>query len=416
MKVLLINKFHYQRGGSETYYFSLAQALSKMGHEVIYFSMKDEKNLPCEQERYFVSNVDYNDKKQGVLKKLRLGFKIIYSFEAKHNIEELIQAERPDLAHIGLIHRQITFSVVDVLKKHHIPVVMSMHDLIFACPCYMMLCNQKVCMECMEKGIFSCVKKRCVKNSRTKSFLALMEARFLKWRHYYDKVDLYIAECEFYKKLMLESNFTCSGIITLPNLLSPEQEYKSYPAYEEYILYFGRFSKEKGILTLLEAYQILQNTECKLVLVGAGPLEGEVHNYIKYHKIDNVELKGAVYGEEMEHIIEKAKVIVVPSEWFENCPYSILTSMAKGKIIVASKIGGLPELIEDGTTGYLYEPGNPQDLSDKIKQAMALSREEYENMSLRVVEVARKKFSWITYIDRLIDIYLDLIFDTGRKL
>ena len=149
MKILLIHKFHYMLGGTETFHYNLAEALTAAGHEVIFFSMYDERNIPCAQDKYFVSNVDYNDPNLSTFKKIKMGIKLIYSFESKHNIEKLIRDEKPDIAHIGLLHRQITFSVVDVLKKYNIPVVMHLHELTAVCPCYTMLRQDgTICSDC----------------------------------------------------------------------------------------------------------------------------------------------------------------------------------------------------------------------------------------------------------------------------
>ncbi|MBV7271531.1 glycosyltransferase [Clostridium sp. PL3] len=408
MKILLINKFHYKRGGSETYYFALAEALIAKGHKVIYFAMQDEKNLPCAQSKYFVSNVDYNGRKQGMLSKIKLGLKIFYSFEAKEKMKKLIREEKPDVAHIGLIHRQITFSVVDVLKKYNIPIIMTMHDLIFACPNYTMLSRTGICEDCMDKGIVSCVKKLCIKDSKAKSFIGVMEAKFLKIGKYYNKIDLYIAECEQYKALMKKSKFTKSKIINMTNFLPINQEYKFNEEYKDYILYFGRFSKEKGILTLLKAHKQME-CKYKLIIVGDGLIKDELQKYIDENRLTNVELLGAIYGDEMEKIIERSRIIVVPSEWYENCPYSILQSIAKGKVVIASRIGGLPELIEDKKTGYLFEAGNADDLEIKINFIMQLDRKEYEKISYRILYSAKEKHYWEKYIDELISKYMKLI-------
>ena len=163
MKVLLINKFHYMKGGSETYYFGQADALKAKGHEVIFFSMDDERNVPCAQNKYFAPNVEYVDQ-QGFFNKVKAVKNFVYSTKAAQKMEELIESEHPDVAHIGLLHRQITFSVVSVLKKHNIPIVMTMHDLIFACPCYTMLVNGKPCEDCVDGSVLNCVKKKCIKN------------------------------------------------------------------------------------------------------------------------------------------------------------------------------------------------------------------------------------------------------------
>lgn len=413
MKILLINKFHYRRGGSETYYFAQAEALRAKGHEVIFFAMQDENNLPCEQESYFVPNVDYN-KKQNIVTRVAAGIRLFYSFKAKENMERLIEAEHPDVAHIGLLHRQITFSVVDVLKKHDIPVVMTMHDLIFACPNYTMLAEGKICEDCLEHNLSGCIRKKCVKGSVSKSILAVCEAKFLNTGKYYDKIDLYIAECMYYKMLMEKSGFTQSPVIHMTNFLPVRQEYHFNEGYSDYILYFGRFSREKGIHTLLKAHHHM-NCKYKLRLVGAGPDQNELEEYVKKNVLSNVEFLGAIYGDEMEEIIEMAKVIVVPSEWYENCPYALLQAIAKGKIVIASRIGGLPELIEDGKTGYLFEAGNAVELADRIETVMAMDQRCYENMSRLILKSAKEKHNWEAYTNRLIMEYNALIQNVKKK-
>lgn len=413
MKVLMINKFLYMRGGSETYNFALAEALNKKGHQVVFFAMDDEKNIDSNQSKYFVPNVDYNGK-SGFSAKINYVRNFFYSKVAAENMEALIRAERPDIAHIGLIHRQITFSVIDILKKYNIPIVMTVHDLIFACPNYTMLTNGSVCEDCVDGSVFNCVKKKCVKNSTIKSLLAAYEKIFLLKRKYYDMIDLYITECDFYKKIMKRSKITNSKIIFRTNFLPASQDYKFNEKYNDYILYFGRFSKEKGILTLLKAHK---ENQCKyrMVIIGAGPMKGDIIKFISENNLTNIELPGPIYGYKMERIIEYAKVVVTPSEWYENCPYALLQSIAKGKVEIVSRIGGLPELVDDGRTGYLFEPGNELDLAEKINTVMNMSKEEYESMSKRICKEAKLKHSWEEYTDQMIHEYSNLININKKK-
>ncbi len=407
MKVLLINKFLYMRGGSETYNFALADALKEKGHEVIFFAMQDDKNVECKQSKFFVSNVDYVGK-NGVIAKISAVKNFLYSKEAAEKMEELIKIEKPDIAHIGLIHRQITFSVVEVLKRHHIPVVMTMHDLIFACPNYTMLTNGEVCQECVEGSVINCVRKKCVKGSTPKSILAAYEKKYLLKNKYYDMIDLYITECDFYKKLMEKSKVTTSRIVHRTNFLPINQKYEFNKNYENFVLYFGRFSGEKGILTLLEAHK---KNDCrhKLVLVGAGTVEDEIKKYISDKELNNIEMPGPIYGDKMEEIIEKARVIIMPSEWYENCPYALLQSIAKGKIVIASETGGLPELIKDSETGFLFEAGNSEELAKKINFVMHMSEDDYCDMSMTICTKAKEKHYWENYVDWLVHKYNELI-------
>jgi len=400
-------------GGSETYYFAQAEAFKAKGHEIIFFAMQDEKNLPCEQEEYFAPNVEYNSK-LGLKAKFTATKSFFYSKIAAKKMEELIIKEHPDVAHIGLLHRQITFSVVDVLKKHNIPVVMTMHDLIFACPNYTMLTNGEVCEACVNGSVLNCIMNKCVKGSLPKSILAACEKAYLLKKNYYDLIDLYITECDYYKNLMEKSGVTRSRIRYKTNFLPIDQKYEFNQKYRDYVLYFGRFSREKGIITLLKAHEV-SGCKHKLILVGAGSIQNEIELYIKEHRLTNVELLRAIYGEEMEKIIEGAKLIVVPSEWYENCPYALLQSIAKGKVVIASKIGGLPELIKDNETGFLFEAGNANDLADKIDYVMTMLKEKYEAMSCIIADEAKKNHHWEQYTDMLIDEYQELIARANDK-
>lgn len=411
MKILLINKFWYQRGGSETYNFALIDALERMGHEVIFFGMKDERNISTPYEQYFVSNKDFNN--NGIASKVNAAKDFFYSKEAAEKMELLINNEHPDIAHIGLIHRQLTFSIVSVLKKHNIPMVMTMHDLIFACPNYTMLNNGHVCEKCETGSSINCVRNKCIKNSYAKSLLGALEKSYLVQHRYYDYIDLYITECELYKTLFIKSKVTKSRIICKTNFLPINQEYKFNPDFGDYILYFGRFSKEKGIITLLKAHKLLKS-KYKLILVGAGPIENEIKNYISKNKLTNIELPGPIYGEHMDEIIQKARVIVTPSEWYENCPYALLQSMARGKIEVVSNIGGLPELIKDNETGFLFNPRDPKSLANKIEEAMRLNREQYIEMSERIVSFAKESFGWEQYVTFLLNQYKKLLEDKKK--
>ncbi len=410
MKVLLIHKFHYMLGGTETFHYNLAEALINAGHEVIYFSMQDKRNIPCAQDKYFVSNVDYNDPNLHGLKKIKTGIKLIYSFEAKRKIEQLLREEKPDIAHIGLLHRQITFSVVDVLKKHNIPIVMHLHELTAVCPCYTMLRpNGMICSDCATKGYWNCVKHKCMKESRAKSLLAYAEAKFLQWGKYYNKIDLYIAECDFYKELVEKAHFTLSPIIKMNNFLPVHQEYKVCSGHDNYILYFGRYAREKGVLTILKAFNKLRCSE-KLVLVGKGSEEETIRKYVLENKLeDRVEINGPIFGEKMEQIIEKAKVVLVPSEWYENGAFVALQAMAKGKIVIASNIAGLAEIIQDGRTGFLAQPGNPDSFVVAMRRALLLDKEDYESMSNNIVEYIKKRSDYKTYIQKLLSVYTELV-------
>lgn len=177
-------------GGSETYFFGLAELLQNAGHEVIFFSMQDEKNLPCAQSEYFVSNVDFNGD-ISVRDKIAAAFRMVYSFEAKKKFSALIEKEKPDIIHINLFHRVLTASIVDAAKKYDIPVVFTMHDLNCICPNHVMLDHGEICEDCLHGNYLNCIKRVCFKDSRAKCMMAALESEFNKRSGLYNKIDLF---------------------------------------------------------------------------------------------------------------------------------------------------------------------------------------------------------------------------------
>lgn len=399
MKVLLVNKFHFRKGGSETYYFTLAQALERRGHQVIFFAMRDERNLPCEQESYFVSNASVSG---GIKSKLNMVLHIAYSKEAYRNMKRLLEAERPDLVILNLVHKQITLSILDAVREHDpkLPVFWTMHDLIAVCPAYTMLDGQgNICEKCLQGSFRPCVENRCIKGSRLMSMLSRYEAEYIRKKGWYDQVDLFICPSEFYRKKLLDARFTKSPIVTLRNPLPPESRYLSDGSDEGYVLYFGRLAQEKGVKTLIDAARKVQ---CRLVILGTGPEEAELREYAG--DASNIEFKGFQTGKVLDDYVKNSRCVVLPSQWYENGPYSAMEAMAMGKPLIVSELGGLPELVEDGVTGYVYGTGADA-LAGSIRKLLALSSEKYQEMSKASARKARELFDADHYVTELLHWY-----------
>lgn len=406
MKVLLVNKFHYKKGGSETYYFTLAEALKKNGHQVIFFSMKDEENnIACEQEKYFVSNAAV---KGGIKSKLNMILHIAYSKEAYKNMKQLLIDENPDLVILNLVHKQISLSIIDAIREYDskLPIFWTMHDLITVCPSYTMLDGQgNICEECLQGSFKPCVQKRCIKGSSLMSMLSKYEADYIRKKKWYDKVDLYICPSQFYCEKLSGAGFTKSEIITLRNPLPESTSYELCDRDEGYVLYFGRLSYEKGVKTLIDA---AKNCRCKLIILGMGPIEEELKSYAGNFR--NIEFKGFKTGKELTDYVKNCRSVVLPSEWYENGPYSAMEAMALGKPLIVSNQGGLPELVEDGKNGYVYEDG-AEALSECIEKMMNLSDEVYKNMTKYSLEKARTMFDADKYVIEIEKLYMKIAAD-----
>ena len=401
MKVLLVNKFHFRKGGSETYYFTLAQALERKGHQVVFFAMQDEKNLPCDQEQYFVSHASVGG---GLKSKLNMVLHIAYSKEAYRNMKKLLETEKPDLVILNLVHKQITLSILDAIREYdtRLPVFWTMHDLIGVCPAYTMLDGQgNVCEKCLESGSFRpCVENRCIRGSRLMSMLSWYEAEYIRKKKWYHQVDLFICPSDFLREKLQAGRFTESPIVTMRNPLPMDVECKVSGEDEGYVLYFGRLSAEKGVDTLID---VAKKAGFRLLILGTGPMEAELK--ARAGDAPHIEFLGFRTGKELEDCVKRSRCVVLPSQCYENGPYSAMEAMAAGKPLVVSSLGGLPELVEDGVTGYVYGT-EAENLAQCIERVLTLSPEEYETMSAASVRKAQELFNAERYVEQLMKWYL----------
>ena len=406
MKVLLVNKYHYFRGGSETYYFGLAELLRKAGHEVIFFAMEDEHNLPCAQSEYFVSNVEFNGK-LSALDQLKAAARMVYSLEAKRKFDKLLRNEKPDIIHINLFHRVLTASIVDVAKKHHIPIVFTMHDLNCICPNHTMLNHGKICEACLRGNYMNCVKCVCFKDSRLKCLMAAIESEYNKRSGLYNKIDCFITPSEFYKNLLMKSGLTKKRIIHMKNFLPAETEYGIRGKRGDYVLFFGRLSYEKGILTLIEA---MKHVKAPLLIAGTGPEEDAIRQKITVSGLsDRVTLLGFKSGTELWSYVMNAGCVVIPSEWYEASGYTACEAQAMGKPVVVTDAGGLPENIVNGETGIVCPMADVKKLAEAINCIMIIPDEGYERMARLAVNNAQVLFDASRYVQRVMDLYQGLV-------
>ena len=399
MKILLVNKFHFLKGGSEKYYFELAKLLKKNGHEVAFFSMTDERNIKTGEKEYFVKSIDLNNGSK--LKALN----IIYSKENKKKMIEALNDFKPHIVHLNNFQRQLSASIIDPIKKRNIPIVYTAHDMNSICPSSAMLYNGKICEDCIKNGYKSCIQKKCLKNSRLKSILGVLEFKYYKIFNIYKKFDCIISPSEFIKNQLNKGNLKYKEIKVLHNFVTKTDLIERKD--DGYAFYFGRLSIEKGILNLVKSIKNIENG--KLMIAGDGPERVNIEKYIKENELsDKIRLLGYLSQDEIRDYIRRAKFIVVPSIWYENCPYSILETMEIGKPIIGSRIGGIPELIEENKNGFLYEYSDINDLTNKMhllfeNQELVVKQ---SNMSKKIFE---EKYSEERYYDGLMNIYKNLL-------
>ena len=396
MKVLLVNKFHYLKGGAEKYYFNLADALISEGDEVSFFSMKDKLNFPCEDEKYFVSHASTSG---NLIEKLKLIFNMRYSKEAYKKMSKLLKDKNPEVVIINNFHKHLTFSIVKAIKDFNpkLPIVWVAHDLIGVCPVYTMLDGKgNNCEKCLGGNYKNCTINKCARGSKLLSYLARKEAEYIKKNKFYDLIDLIICPSKFLANTLIRGGFDSKKIKAILNPLEINHKFSKKTQNENYLLYFGRLSKEKGVESLIRA---VKNSGIKLVVAGNGPIQNELKNIVKNENINEVEFVGYKSGKELDELVDNCKYVSVPSVCKENCPYSVTESLAKGKPVIARATGGITELVVDNENGFLFSDDN--ELKGAIAKAFALDEKEYLRLCENAIDFAKNNFDAKKYTKEL---------------
>lgn len=398
MKILMINKFLYPNGGSETYIFKLGEYLQKIGHEVQYFGMEHEGRCVGNAVHAYTNDMDFHGGSK--LSKLTYPIKTIYSAEAKKKIRLILDDFQPDVCHLNNFTYQLTPSIILEIQKwkkqtgHPCKIVFTAHDYNLVCPNHM-LNNPNThenCEKCLGGHFMNCTKDRCIHGSLAKSAVGTLEAYFWKLNGAYKYIDAVICCSHFLKTKMDTNPVFAKKTIAMHNFLSPVER---KPAQKkEYVLYFGRFSDEKGIGTLIKVCRALPDVQ--FVFAGTGPLEAAINT------IPNIRNVGFQTGAALEKLIREAQFSIYPSEWYENCPFSVMESQMYGTPVIGARIGGIPELIQEGKTGELFESGNAGELQKKI-EALWKNREFLSIYAQNCNEVSFDSVE--EYVNKLMKIY-----------
>ena len=390
MKILMVNKFLYPNGGSETYIFKLGEQLMSLGHEVQYFGMEHEGRCVENHAQQYTADMDFHGGSK--LKKLTYPVKTIYSAEAKRKMKIVLDDFQPDVIHINNFNYQLTPSILYAAQHYKkragkpVKIVYTAHDHQLICPNHLMFdADGNPCTACIGGKFSHCAKKNCIHASKAKSLIGTAEATLYKILGTYRYLDTIICCSESLKDKMDTNPIFAGKTVALHNFIEkqPKKEVKK----ENYALYFGRYGKEKGVAL------IPQVSDVSFICAGSGELEPLLDS------APNVKNVGFKTGEELEMLIRKAACSVCPSTCFDNCPFSVMESIMYGTPVVGADIGGIPELIEEGKTGVLFESGNSADFERAIKEAMRHSEEMSRHCFAAEFDTAQ------TYCDKLIKIY-----------
>lgn len=386
MNILLANKFYYRRGGDCIYMLNLEQLLKEHGHKVAVFAMDYPENIETPWEQYFPQNMS----------KLMAFTRPFGSAEVKAKFNKLLDDFKPEIVHLNNIHTHLSPIIAELAHNRGIKVVWTLHDYKLLCPRYDCLRNgDDICELCFNEDKSSCKTYKCMKGSTLASLIGYKEATTWNRRRLEKCTDVFICPSKFMAQKMAQGGFNSKKLVSLCNFIDIDK-CKKDDTYEKenYYCYVGRLSHEKGVKTLIKAAQKLPY---KLVIIGGGPLSDELKNETTN---TNIEFVGYKQWDEIKEIVSKARFSVIPSEWYENNPLSVIEAQCLGTPVLGARIGGIPELIENNVTGMIFENRNVNDLTSKL-EAMWQHTFDYKEIAL----TSQKRYNSESYYQNILKIY-----------
>lgn len=384
MKILLVNKFYYRRGGDCIYTLNLEQLLRRHGHEVAVFSMQYPENLPSSWSTYWPSEMS----------KLYVFTRPFGAAEVKRSFRKLLDDFRPDVVHLNNIHTQLSPVVAEMAHGRGIRVVWTLHDTKLVCPCYTCMRDGHWCEECFTDKT-AVIRHRCMRGSIPGALIGYWEMRKWNKERLQECTDLFLPPSQFMMDTVVKGGYDADKMRVMCNFIDVEK--CKNPNFEkgDYYVYLGRVNGVKGVRTLCDAASRLPY---KLVVIGGGELLPELKE--KYKVCKHIEFLGPKSWEEFRPVLEGARFMVLPAEWSENNPLTVIESQSLGTPVLGARIGGIPELIEEGVSGMTFRSGDVEDLKDKIRKMMA-ARIDYKQLA----EVSQARYNAEAYYKDIMGVY-----------
>lgn len=402
-RLLSINNYFYVRGGSEAVYFGHNRMLESLGWSVVPFAMKHSRNLPTPWSEFFVDELEVGGGYSIAGKLARLP-KVVYSLEARRRLDGLIDRAPPDVAHAHNIYHHISPSILGLLRRRSIPTLLTLHDLKIACPAYTMLAADGVCERCRSGRLHNVVLNRCIGRSTTMSLVVMLEALVHRLLGSYRRcVDRFVVPSRFYVDKLCEWGWPRSQFRYVPNFVEVKR-YAPRPAPGEYFLYFGRVARQKGLATLIRA---ARGARLPVAVAGDGPDLAAMRRLAASLQV-NVAFLGHLSGDALHEAIRGSRAVVLPSEWYENAPVSILEAYALGKPVIGAAIGGIPELIRENETGVCFESGDAAALARALNDMASRRDIEIEAMGREARRWVEEGFTEDHYRQRILALYREL--------
>jgi len=404
MRILHINKFLYRRGGAEGYMFDVAERQRAQGHDVEFFGMSHPENLQMRFERHFPAQVEFEPPPVTIIGKVEGAGRLLWSTSAGRGVETVVGAFRPEVVHVHNIYHQLSPSILRRIRAAGIPAVMTLHDYKLACPTYRFLDHGSLCEACIPKRFWNAPIKRCNGGSIGASALNAVELGLHTALRAYGPIDRFACPSRFLESKMREAGVFPSRLRWLPNFVDVDAVApQTSPGAG--VVYAGRLSDEKGVDVLIEA--VARRPSLRLTIAGEGPSRRALERLSQDLGVaDRVTFLGRLPRESLHELLRASAVAAVPSRWYENMPLAVLEAFASGLPVVATNLGGLPELIETGEDGLSVPPNDPEALAVAL-ESLAGNPQRSTAMGVRARRKVEREFAPELHLERLHSLYAE---------
>jgi glycosyltransferase involved in cell wall biosynthesis len=402
MRIALAHKLYRTTGGAEVFFHETNRILRERGHETLLIATGSNADDTNDSNVLLLEAPDYES--PSLLAKLRSFPATIYDNKKKAVVKEALREFKPDIFHVFSVNVRLSPSVIVAAAELGVPIVSSFNDYKHICPAFKMFHHGQRCTDCHGKDFYHAILNNCCGYSMIRSGAATVEAYLHRAMGIYAKIDHFTFASEFMAKTT--QGFWSERHISWSKLRNPFDSAGVQPTYQydEFGLYFGRLVEEKGVDRLVSA--AAQIKEFPIKIIGDGPELNKLQEQSKSLGLFNIEFLGPMWGETLNDILSRARFVVVPSLWEENLPYVINQSFSQGKPVIGACRGGIPELVQHGVTGLIFEPDNPNELPSAIMH-FATSKDSAQQMG-----EAAKRWSDETFNDDMF--YSNLMFAYER--
>jgi glycosyltransferase involved in cell wall biosynthesis len=388
MKILTVHNVYQQPGGEDVVFEAEGRLLSRYGHDVVKFR---EDNASIQTD--------------SISQSLNLATRTIWSRSSYRKLADIISHCRPDVAHFHNTFPLISPSAYYACRQAGIPVVQTLHNYRLFCPNASFFRAGRLCEECLDHSLARSVRYGCYRDSRSATaVVASMLSIHRLLRTWSEAIDRYVVLSSFARDKFIQAGLPASKMIVKPNFLEAEPGLGAHSG--GYALFVGRLTEEKGIATLLEAWT--QLSDIALVLAGQGPMQPQIEQYVQQRTPGNVRYGGHVSREEISRLMKDSSFLIFPSRWYEGFPMTIAEAYACGTPVIASRLGAMAEIIDDGSTGLHFTPGDADDLARKVEWASAHPK-EMRDMGRNARMEYETKYTAERNYKMLIDVYQQAI-------